>query len=59
MFTNNINFQNFGIKKKSTVKKDLKLILKENNQIILSLSKEYKNRFDNKLFKNFKEKLEY
>lgn len=40
MFTKNINFVNFNIKKKNTfVKKNLKLILKENNQVILSLKK--------------------
>ncbi len=61
MLTNNINFINFKVnKKKSNIKKNLKLILKENNQVILSLSKEYKNNFKNKnLAKFFKKKLDY
>ncbi len=63
MLTNNINFINFinfkVKKKKSNVKKNLKLILKENNQVILSLSKEYKNNFNKKLTKFFKKELDY
>ncbi len=60
MLTNNINFINFKVKKKkSNVKKYLKLILKENNQIILSLSKKYKNNFNKKLTKFFKKELDY
>jgi glucose-6-phosphate isomerase len=60
MFTNNINFLNFNIKKKiPLVKKNLKLILKGNNQVILSLSKSYKNSFNNKSLKYFKKKLDY
>ena len=59
MFTNNINFLNFKTKKKTTVKNDLKLLLKENNQVILSLSNAYKNSFNNKSLKCFKKKLDY
>jgi glucose-6-phosphate isomerase len=59
MFTNNINFQNFKIKKKTNVKKNLKFILKENNQVIQSLGKSYKNSFNNKSLKYFKKKLDY
>ena len=60
MLTNNINFINFKFnKKKSNVKRNLKLILKEKNQVILSLSKEYKNNFNKKLAKFFKKNLDY
>ena len=60
MFTSNINFLNFDIKKKlPIVKKNLKLILKENNQVILSLSKSYENSFNNKTLNYFKKKLDY
>ena len=57
MFTKNINFVNFNIKKKNTfVKKNLKLILKENNQVILSLKKNYKDSFNKKIINFFKKK---
>ncbi len=60
MFTNNIFFTNFSYKKKkSIVKKNLKKILKEKNQVILSLSSFYKNSFNNNIFKNFKKKFDY
>jgi len=59
MFTSNINFLNFRIKKKTNVKKDLKFILRENNQVIQSLGKSYKNKFNNKSLKHFKKKLDY
>ena len=60
MLTNNINFINFKLKKKkSNVRRNLNLILKEKNQVILSLSKEYKNNFNKKLIKFFKKKLDY
>ena len=60
MFTNNINFKNFKVKKKNPlVKKYLKLILKENNQVILSLSNAYKNNYNNKTLNYFKKKLDY
>ena len=60
MFTSNINFLNFNIKKKlPIVKKNLKLILKENNLVILSLSKSYENSFNNKTLNYFKKKLDY
>ena len=46
MFTQNISFKNFLIKKKKlVVKKNLNLILKEKNQVISSLSKSYKDNF--------------
>jgi glucose-6-phosphate isomerase len=60
MLTTNINFKNFKIKKKNLfIKKNLQLILKEKNQIIFSLTKSYKNSFDNKTLKYFKKKLDY
>jgi glucose-6-phosphate isomerase len=61
MFTNNINFKNFPIKKKKlSVKKNLYLILKENNQVIFSLTKNYINSFNKKkLNYYFKKKLDY
>ena len=53
MFTNNIKFKNF--KKNKTVlkiKKDLKTVLKENNQVISSLRSTYKNNYNfKKIFK--------
>jgi len=60
MFTKNINFVNFNIKKKNTfVKKNLKLILKEKNQINLSLKKNYKDSFNKKTLNFFKKKRDY
>ena len=54
MFTKNISFKNFFIKKKKLfVKKNLKLILNENNQVICSLSKFYKDSFSKKKYKTF------
>ena len=49
MLTENIDFKNFKIKKKTKlIKKKLNLLLKEDNQIIKSLSKNYKNSFEKK-----------
>ena len=60
MLTTNIKFKNFKIKKKnSIIKNNLKLILKEKNQVIISLSKSYKNNFGNKTLNYFKKKLDY
>ena len=50
MFTQNISFNNFLIKKKKTlIKKNLNLILKEKNQVISSISKSYKDSFSKKI----------
>ena len=50
MLTSGINFKNFKIKKKlSTVKTNLTLILKKKDEVINSLSQDYKNSF-NKIF---------
>ena len=50
MLTTGINFTNFKIKKKlSTVKKNLTSILKKKNEVLNSLSQDYKSSFN----KNF------
>ena len=60
MFTQNIIFKNFLIKKKIfNIKKELNLILKEKNQVISSLSKSYKDNFDKKKIKHFNKKFDY
>jgi len=60
MFTKNISFKNFLIKKKNlVVKKKLNLILNENNQVISSLSKSYKDSFNKKSIKHFDKKFDY
>ena len=60
MFTKNISFKNFLIKKKKlAVKKNLNLILNEKNQLIRSLSKSYKDSFSKKNTKHFNKKLDY
>ena len=60
MFTQNISFTNFLIKKKNLlVKKNLNLILKEKNQVISSLSKSYKDSFNKKNTKYFNKKFHY
>ena len=63
MFTNHINFQNFknfkNKNKKYFIEKDLKSVLKENNQVINSLSKFYQDSFDKRNIKHFKKKFDY
>ena len=60
MFTKNISFKNFLIRKKNlTVKKNLNLILNEKDQVIHSLSKFYKDSFNKKNIKHFNKKLGY
>ena len=60
MFTQNISFKNFLIKKKKlVVKKNLNLILNEKNQVISSLSKSYKDSFNKKNIKYFNKKFDY
>ena len=60
MLSKNINFTNFKIKKKEK-KIDLKLksILNENNQVIQSLRKTYKDSFNKKKLKSLDKALEY
>ena len=55
MFTKNINFKNFKSKKNNNkIKKDLKAILKENNEILKSLSTGYKNQYNQNTILKFK-----
>ena len=60
MFTTNIKFKNFKKKKINLyLKKKLKSLLEENNQVIKSLSQEYRNSFKKKTLEYFKKKLDY
>ena len=60
MLTKNINFINFQNKKKSkSILNSLKLILSGNNEIILSLKKNYKNSYGKKILKLFKNKNDF
>ena len=60
MFTQNISFKNFLIKKKKLViKKNLNQILNEKNQVISSLSKSYNDSFNKKNKKYFNKKFDY
>ena len=60
MFTKNISFKNFLIRKKNlAVKKNLNFILNEKDQVIHSLSKFYKDSFNKKNIKHFNKKLDY
>ena len=55
MLSNNISFKNFNIKNKDNkIKKRLFLILKEKNQSIESLKKEYKYTFNKNKIEKFK-----
>ena len=55
MLTKNINFINFQNKKKNKIiSNKLKFILNENNEVIQSLSKNYTNSYNNRIFKIFK-----
>ena len=55
MLTNNISFKNFTIKTKDNkIKKIFFSILKENNQCIESLKKEYKYSFNKNKIEKFK-----
>ena len=60
MLTKGINFVNFKIKKNSTlVKKNLISILKSKNEVLNSLSQNYKNNFTKKLLHKYKKKIDY
>jgi len=60
MFTKNINFQIFKYKKKLfNYRKDLNLILNEKNQIISSLTEDYKDSFLKKKLKDYKKNLDF
>ena len=60
MLTKGINFTNFKIKKKSLlIKKKLKFILKSKNEVLNSLSQNYKDNFTKKLILKHKKKRDY
>ncbi len=60
MFTSKINFINFKKKIQSkNIQQNLKLIIKENNHIIRSLSKHYKYKFSKKFIDNYKQNLDF
>ena len=60
MLTRNIDFKNFKIKKNTQkVKKKLKKILQENNEVIKSLRKNYKNSYNRKLVNKYNKGLNY
>ena len=60
MLTRNIDFKNFKIKKNTQkVKKKLKKILQENNEVIKSLRKTYKNSYNRKLIDKYNKGLNY
>ena len=55
MLTKNISFKNFKVRKNTRkIKNDLKLLIKENNSIIKSLSPYYKNNYSKKLISKLK-----
>ena len=55
MFTSRINFKNFKLKKnKALINKNLKILLNENNEILKSLGKNYKNSYNKEIVKKFK-----
>ena len=60
MLTRNIDFKNFKTKKNpQKVKKELKKLLKENNEVIKSLRKTYKNSYNRKLVNKYNKSLNY
>ena len=60
MLTRNIDFKNFKIKKNTQkVKKKLKKLLQENNEVIKSLRKTYKNSYNRKLVNKYNKGLNY
>ena len=55
MLTKNINFKNFKVKKFSNkIKKDFKILLNENNEILKSLRLNYKNSYSKKTISKFR-----
>jgi len=60
MFTKNISFINFQLKKNNkSIKSKLNLLLKKNDQIVKSLRKSYKDAYSKKTFKILNKKLDY
>ena len=55
MFTKNISFKTFKVKKNnSKIKRIFSSLIKEKNEILLSMSKNYKNSFKNKILNKYK-----
>ena len=55
MLTKNISFKNFKIKKNnSKIKRIFSSLIKEKNEVLLSMSKNYKNSFKNKILNKYK-----
>ena len=55
MLTKNINFKGFSLKKKNRlIKNDLKLLLREDNSIVRSFSRSYKNSYNKTLIRKLK-----
>ena len=55
MLTKNISFKNFKVKKNnSKIKRIFSSLIKEKNEILLSMSKNYKNSFKNKILNKYK-----
>jgi glucose-6-phosphate isomerase len=60
MLTRSIDFKNFEIKKNTQkIKKKLKKLLQENNEVIRSLRKTYKNSYNKKLVSKYNKDLNY
>ena len=60
MLTKSINFKNYRLKKNNIkIKKDFKVLIKENNIIIRSLSPSYKNNYKKKLISKLKKNKNY
>ena len=60
MLTRNIDFKNFKIKNNNQkVRKELKKLLQENNEVIKSLKKTYKNSYNRKLVNKYNKDLNY
>ena len=60
MLTSGIKFTKFRILKKyKKIKKELKILLKENNQVIKSLTSNYKNKFNSKGLLKYKKSKNY
>ena len=60
MLTSNIDLKNFKTKKNTQkIKKKLKKLLQENNEIIRSLRKTYKNSYNKKLVNKYNKGLNY
>jgi glucose-6-phosphate isomerase len=55
MFTKNISLKNFKVKKNnSKIKRIFSSLIKEKNEVLLSMSKNYKNSFNNKILNKYK-----